>query len=187
MAEKTVIEAVRGACGKRAARSHRLRHGEDVGQAAAFPVTQGFIEEFGANRVIDRRWPKPPSGIAWERLRGRPIPETSSPTCLAQREPAHGERPGPATAPTGAAGADGVRYHTARPPEAACSTPERGGPFLHNPGVEVVHPILPTTPGLLKSAIGTTTRCIPGAQETYRLVRARCPRRSTFCPSVPRM
>ena len=55
MAEMTVIEAVRSALREEMARDERVFvMGEDVGQrGGVFLATQGFIEDFGPQRVLD--------------------------------------------------------------------------------------------------------------------------------------
>src|SRR4030042_101182 len=54
MATKTVIEALRDALQEEMQRDERVRvMGEDVGEGGVFRATEGFLAEFGPDRIID--------------------------------------------------------------------------------------------------------------------------------------
>ena len=54
MAEKTMIEAIRDAMFEEMKRDERIIvMGEDVGEGGVFRATEGFVQEFGADRCMD--------------------------------------------------------------------------------------------------------------------------------------
>src|SRR2546426_10442080 len=54
MTEKTMIEAVRDAMFEEMKRDERIIvMGEDVGEGGVFRATDGFLQEFGADRCMD--------------------------------------------------------------------------------------------------------------------------------------
>ncbi len=192
MAEKTVIEAVREAMWEEMQRDPTVFvMGEDVGQrGGVFLSTQGFIEEFGADRVIDTPLAEASiMGIALGAAFGgmRPIPEVqfsdfvwpsvnqligeAARTCYGT----NGQLPVPMVVriPYGG-GIRGGLFHSQNV-EAH---------FFHTPGLKVVTPSTPyDAKGLLKSAIRDNNPVIfLEHKKTYRLVRGEVPEEEYVLP-----
>ena len=192
MAEKTVIEAVREAMWEEMQRDPTVFvMGEDVGQrGGVFLSTQGFIEEFGAERVIDTPLAEASiMGIALGAAFGgmRPIPEVqfsdfvwpsvnqligeAARTCYGT----NGQLPVPMVVriPYGG-GIRGGLFHSQNV-EAH---------FFHTPGLKVVTPSTPyDAKGLLKSAIRDNNPVIfLEHKKTYRLVRGEVPEEEYVLP-----
>ena len=192
MAEKTVIEAVREAMWEEMQRDPTVFvMGEDVGQrGGVFLSTQGFIEEFGAERVIDTPLAEASiMGIALGAAFGgmRPIPEVqfsdfvwpsvnqligeAARTCYGT----NGQLPVPMVVriPYGG-GIRGGLFHSQNV-EAH---------FFHTPGLKVVTPSTPyDAKGLLKSAIRDNNPVIfLEHKKTYRLVRGEVPEEEYLLP-----
>ena len=192
MPEKTVIEAVREAMWEEMQRDSAVFvMGEDVGQrGGVFLSTQGFIEEFGAERVIDTPLAEASiMGIALGAAFGgmRPIPEVqfsdfvwpsvnqligeAARTCYGT----NGQLPVPMVVriPYGG-GIRGGLFHSQNV-EAL---------FFHTPGLKVVTPSTPyDAKGLLKSAIRDNNPVIfLEHKKTYRLVRGEVPEEEYVLP-----
>ncbi len=192
MAVKTVIEAVREAMLEEMRRDDRVFvMGEDVGRrGGVFLSTQGFVEEFGAERVIDTPLAEASiMGIALGAAFGgmRPIPEVqfsdfvwpsvnqligeASRTCYGT----NGKLPVPMVVriPYGG-GIRGGLFHSQNV-EAH---------FFHTPGLKVVAPATPyDAKGLLKSAIRDNNPVIfLEHKKTYRLVRGEVPEEEYLLP-----
>ncbi len=185
MAVKTVIEAVREAM------AEEMRHddkvfilGEDVGKrGGVFLATQGFLEEFGENRVIDTPLAEASImgialGAAYWGL--RPIPEVQfSDFVWPSVNQIIGEAarvcygtdgnlnvPMVVRIPYGG-GVRGGMFHSQNVESL----------FFHTPGLKVVTPATPyDAKGLLKSAIRDNNPVIfLEHKKTYRLVRGEVP------------
>ncbi len=192
MAEKTVIEAVREAMWEEMQRDPAVFvMGEDVGRrGGVFLSTQGFIEEFGAERVIDTPLAEASiMGIALGAAFGgmRPIPEVqfsdfvwpsvnqligeAARTCYGT----NGQLPVPMVVriPYGG-GIRGGLFHSQNV-EAL---------FFHTPGLKVVTPSTPyDAKGLLKAAIRDNNPVIfLEHKKTYRLVRGEVPEEEYLLP-----
>ncbi len=192
MAEKTVIEAVREAMWEEMQRdSSVFVMGEDVGRrGGVFLSTQGFIEEFGPERVIDTPLAEASiMGIALGAAFGgmRPIPEVqfsdfvwpsvnqligeAARTCYGT----NGQLPVPMVVriPYGG-GIRGGLFHSQNV-EAH---------FFHTPGLKVVTPSTPyDAKGLLKAAIRDNNPVIfLEHKKTYRLVRGEVPEEEYLLP-----
>jgi 2-oxoisovalerate dehydrogenase E1 component beta subunit len=192
MAVKTVIEAVREAMWEEMHHDDRVFvMGEDVGQrGGVFLSTQGFIEEFGPDRVIDTPLAEASiMGIALGAAFGgmRPIPEVqfsdfvwpsvnqligeAARTCYGT----NGRLPVPMVVriPYGG-GIRGGLFHSQNV-EAH---------FFHTPGLKVVAPATPyDAKGLLKSAIRDNNPVIfLEHKKTYRLVRGEVPEDEYLLP-----
>ena len=192
MAEKTVIEAVREAMWEEMQRDSAVFvMGEDVGRrGGVFLSTQGFIEEFGPERVIDTPLAEASiMGIALGAAFGgmRPIPEVqfsdfvwpsvnqligeAARTCYGT----NGQLPVPMVVriPYGG-GIRGGLFHSQNV-EAH---------FFHTPGLKVVTPSTPyDAKGLLKSAIRDNNPVIfLEHKKTYRLVRGEVPEEEYVLP-----
>ena len=192
MAEKTVIEAVREAMWEEMQRDPSVFvMGEDVGRrGGVFLSTQGFIEEFGAERVIDTPLAEASiMGIALGAAFGgmRPIPEVqfsdfvwpsvnqligeAARTCYGT----NGQLPVPMVVriPYGG-GIRGGLFHSQNV-EAH---------FFHTPGLKVVTPSTPyDAKGLLKAAIRDNNPVIfLEHKKTYRLVRGEVPEEEYVLP-----
>ena len=192
MAEKTVIEAVREAMWEEMQRDPSVFvMGEDVGRrGGVFLSTQGFIEEFGAERVIDTPLAEASiMGIALGAAFGgmRPIPEVqfsdfvwpsvnqligeAARTCYGT----NGQLPVPMVVriPYGG-GIRGGLFHSQNV-EAH---------FFHTPGLKVVTPSTPyDAKGLLKAAIRDNNPVIfLEHKKTYRLVRGEVPEEEYLLP-----
>ena len=185
MAVKNVLEAVRDAMREEMRRDERVFVlGEDVGaRGGVFLATDGFIDEFGASRVIDT--PLAESSIAGiavgAALRGmRPIAEIQFADFI---WPVFNQIVGEAAR---------VRYGTngRLSVPLVLRTPEGGGVrgalyhsqsaeayFCHTPGLKVIAPATPyDAKGLLKSAIRDNDPVIfLEHKRTYRLVRGEVP------------
>ena len=185
MAVKNVLEAVRDAMREEMRRDERVFVlGEDVGaRGGVFLATDGFIDEFGASRVIDT--PLAESSIAGiavgAALRGmRPIAEIQFADFI---WPVFNQIVGEAAR---------VRYGTngRLSVPLVLRTPEGGGVrgalyhsqsaeayFCHTPGLKVIAPATPyDAKGLLKSAIRDEDPVIfLEHKRTYRLVRGEVP------------
>lgn len=185
MAVKNVLEAVRDAMREEMRRDERVFVlGEDVGaRGGVFLATDGFIDEFGAGRVIDT--PLAESSIAGiavgAALRGmRPIAEIQFADFI---WPVFNQIVGEAAR---------VRYGTngRLSVPLVLRTPEGGGVrgalyhsqsaeayFCHTPGLKVIAPATPyDAKGLLKSAIRDNDPVIfLEHKRTYRLVRGEVP------------
>ncbi|CAI8000290.1 2-oxoisovalerate dehydrogenase subunit beta [Geodia barretti] len=185
MAEMTVIEAVRSALREEMERDERVFvMGEDVGQrGGVFLATQGFIEDFGPQRVLDTPLAEASiMGIALgAAFRGmRPVPEVQfSDFVWPSVNQLIGEAarvyygtngalkvPMTVRIPYGG-GIRGGLYHSQNV-EAL---------FFHTPGLLVVTPSTPyEAKGLLKSAIRDDNPVIfLEHKKTYRLVRGEVP------------
>ena len=185
IAVMSVIEAVRAAMREELARDERVFvMGEDIGaRGGVFLATDGFVEEFGEERVIDT--PLAESSIAGIALGAamngmRPIAEIEFadfiwPTFNQVVGEAARVRYGTAgslgvpmvlRAPYGG-GVRGGLYHS-QSPEAY---------FAHTPGLKVVAPATPyDTKGLLKSAVRDDDPVVfLEHKRTYRLVRGDVP------------
>ena len=192
MPEKTVIEAVREAMWEEMQRdSSVFVMGEDVGRrGGVFLSTQGFIEEFGPERVIDTPLAEASiMGIALGAAFGgmRPIPEVqfsdfvwpsvnqligeAARTCYGT----NGRLPVPMVVriPYGG-GIRGGLFHSQNV-EAH---------FFHTPGLKVVTPSTPyDAKGLLKAAIRDNNPVIfLEHKKTYRLVRGEVPEEEYLLP-----
>ncbi len=192
MAVKTVIEAVREAMWEEMHHDDRVFvMGEDVGQrGGVFLSTQGFIDEFGPDRVIDTPLAEASiMGIALGAAFGgmRPIPEVqfsdfvwpsinqligeAARTCYGT----NGRLPVPMVVriPYGG-GIRGGLFHSQNV-EAH---------FFHTPGLKVVAPATPyDAKGLLKSAIRDNNPVIfLEHKKTYRLVRGEVPEDEYLLP-----
>jgi len=190
---KSVIEAVREAIFEEMARDPKVFvMGEDVGiRGGVFLATQGLAEEFGDERIIDA--PLAEASIMGIALGAsfsgmRPIPEIqfsdfvwpsinqligeAARTCYGT----NGAVPVPMVIrmPYGG-GIRGGLFHSQNVETH----------FFHTPGLKVVAPCTPyDAKGLLKSAIRDNNPVVfLEHKKTYRLVRARCPTRSTPCLS----
>lgn len=185
MAVKNVLEAVRDAMREEMRRDERVFVlGEDVGaRGGVFLATDGFIDEFGEQRVIDT--PLAESSIAGiavgAALRGmRPIAEIQFADFI---WPVFNQIVGEAAR---------VRYGTngRLSVPLVLRTPEGGGVrgalyhsqsaeayFCHTPGLKVIAPATPyDAKGLLKSAIRDNDPVIfLEHKRTYRLVRGEVP------------
>ena len=192
MAVKSVIEAVREAMWEEMQRDeHVFVMGEDVGwRGGVFLATQGFIEEFGPQRVIDTPLAEASiMGIALgASFRGmRPIPEVEFADFL---WPAVNQLIGEAARVC--YGSDGNLNApvTIRIPYGGGI---RGGLFhsqnveayfFHTPGLKVVAPATPyDAKGLLKSAIRDNNPVVfLEHKKTYRLVRGDVPEEDYVLP-----
>ena len=192
MAVKSVIEAVREAMWEEMQRDeHVFVMGEDVGwRGGVFLATQGFIEEFGPERVIDTPLAEASiMGIALgASFRGmRPIPEVEFADFL---WPAVNQLIGEAARVC--YGSDGNLNApvTIRIPYGGGI---RGGLFhsqnveayfFHTPGLKVVAPATPyDAKGLLKSAIRDNNPVVfLEHKKTYRLVRGDVPEEDYVLP-----
>lgn len=192
MAVKSVIEAVREAMREEMQRDQRVFVlGEDVGwRGGVFLATQGFIEEFGPERVIDMPLAEASiMGIALgASFRGmRPIPEVEFADFL---WPAVNQLIGEAARVC--YGTDGNLNApvTIRIPYGGGI---RGGLFhsqnveayfFHTPGLKVVAPCTPyDAKGLLKSAIRDNNPVVfLEHKKTYRLVRGDVPEEEYLLP-----
>ncbi|MDE2844066.1 MAG: alpha-ketoacid dehydrogenase subunit beta [Chloroflexota bacterium] len=192
MAVKSVIEAVREAMWEEMQRDeHVFVMGEDVGwRGGVFLATQGFIEEFGPERVIDTPLAEASiMGIALgASFRGmRPIPEVEFADFL---WPAVNQLIGEAARVC--YGSDGSLNApvTIRIPYGGGI---RGGLFhsqnveayfFHTPGLKVVAPATPyDAKGLLKSAIRDNNPVVfLEHKKTYRLVRGDVPEEDYVLP-----
>lgn len=185
MGVKTLIEAVHEAMQEEMRRDQRVFvMGEDVGRrGGVFLATQGFIEEFGEQRVIDTPLAEASiMGIALgAAFRGlRPIPEVQFSDFV---WPSVNQLIGEAAR---------VCYGTdgALPVPMVVRIPYGGGIrgglyhsqnveayFFHTPGLKVVAPATPyDAKGLLKSAIRDNNPVIfLEHKKTYRLVRGEVP------------
>ena len=185
MAVKTVIEAVREAM------AEEMRHddkvfilGEDVGKrGGVFLATQGFLEEFGENRVIDTPLAEASImgialGAAYWGL--RPIPEVQFSDFV---WPSVNQIIGEAARVC--YGTDG-KLNVPMVVRIPYGGGVRGGMFhsqnveslfFHTPGLKVVTPATPyDAKGLLKSAIRDNNPVIfLEHKKTYRLVRGEVP------------
>ncbi len=192
MAVKSVIEAVREAMREEMQRDERVFVlGEDVGwRGGVFLATQGFIEEFGQERVIDMPLAEASiMGIALgASFRGmRPIPEVEFADFL---WPAVNQLIGEAArASYGTNGAVNAPV-TIRIPYGGGI---RGGLFhsqnveayfFHTPGLKVVAPCTPyDAKGLLKTAIRDNNPVVfLEHKKTYRLVRGDVPEEEYLLP-----
>ncbi|MDE2780089.1 MAG: alpha-ketoacid dehydrogenase subunit beta [Chloroflexota bacterium] len=192
MAVKSVIEAVREAMREEMQRDeHVFVMGEDVGwRGGVFLATQGFIEEFGPERVIDTPLAEASiMGIALgASFRGmRPIPEVEFADFL---WPAVNQLIGEAARVC--YGSDGSLNApvTIRIPYGGGI---RGGLFhsqnveayfFHTPGLKVIAPATPyDAKGLLKSAIRDNNPVVfLEHKKTYRLVRGDVPEEDYVLP-----
>ena len=192
MAVKSVIEAVREAMWEEMQRDERVFvMGEDIGyRGGVFLATQGFIEEFGPQRVIDTPLAEASiMGIALgASFRGmRPIPEVEFADFL---WPAVNQLIGEAARVS--YGTDGNLNApvTIRIPYGGGI---RGGLyhsqnveayFFHTPGLKVVAPATPyDAKGLLKSAIRDNNPVVfLEHKKTYRLVRGDVPEEEYILP-----
>lgn len=192
MAVKSVIEAVREAMWEEMQRDERVFvMGEDIGwRGGVFLATQGFIEEFGAQRVIDTPLAEASiMGIALgASFRGmRPIPEVEFADFL---WPAVNQLIGEAARVS--YGTDGNLNApvTIRIPYGGGI---RGGLyhsqnvesyFFHTPGLKVVAPATPyDAKGLLKAAIRDNNPVVfLEHKKTYRLVRGDVPEEEYVLP-----
>ena len=192
MAVKSVIEAVREAMWEEMQRDERVFvMGEDIGyRGGVFLATQGFIEEFGPQRVIDTPLAEASiMGIALgASFRGmRPIPEVEFADFL---WPAVNQLIGEAARVS--YGTDGNLNApvTIRIPYGGGI---RGGLyhsqnveayFFHTPGLKVVAPATPyDAKGLLKSAIRDNNPVVfLEHKKTYRLVRGDVPEEEYMLP-----
>ena len=185
MAVKTVVEAVREAM------AEEMRHddkvfilGEDVGKrGGVFLATQGFLEEFGENRVIDTPLAEASImgialGAAYRGL--RPIPEVQFSDFV---WPSVNQIIGEAARVC--YGTDG-KLNVPMVVRIPYGGGVRGGMFhsqnveslfFHTPGLKVVTPATPyDAKGLLKSAIRDNNPVIfLEHKKTYRLVRGEVP------------
>ena len=195
MAEMTVIEAVRSALHEEMERDERVFvMGEDVGQrGGVFLATQGFIEDFGPQRVIDSPLAEASiMGIALgAAFRGmRPIPEVqfsdfvwpSVNQLIGEAARVHYGTNGALKVPMTVripygGGIRGGLYHSQNV-EAL---------FFHTPGLLVVTPSTPyEAKGLLKSAIRDDNPVIfLEHKKTYRLVRGEVPDEEYTLPIGP--
>ena len=185
MTIKTVLEAVHDAMQEEMRRDETVFvMGEDIGaRGGVFLATEGFLQEFGENRVIDT--PLAESSIAGVALGAamhgmRPIAEIEFgdfiwPTinqivgeAARVRYGTKGKLNAPMVlrAPHGG-GVSGARYHS-QSVEAF---------FAHTPGLKVITPSTPyDAKGLLKSAIRDDAPVIfLEHKRTYRLVRGEVP------------
>ncbi len=192
MAVKSVIEAVREAMWEEMHRDERVFvMGEDVGwRGGVFLATQGFIEEFGAERVIDTPLAEASiMGIALgASFRGmRPVPEVEFADFL---WPAVNQLIGEAARVS--YGTDGSLHApvTIRIPYGGGI---RGGLFhsqnvesyfFHTPGLKVIAPATPyDAKGLLKAAIRDNNPVVfLEHKKTYRLVRGDVPEEDYVLP-----
>ena len=192
MAVKSVIEAVREAMWEEMHRDERVFvMGEDVGwRGGVFLATQGFIEEFGPDRVIDTPLAEASiMGIALgASFRGmRPIPEVEFADFL---WPAVNQLIGEAARVC--YGTDGSLNApvTIRIPYGGGI---RGGLyhsqnveayFFHTPGLKVIAPATPyDAKGLLKAAIRDNNPVVfLEHKKTYRLVRGDVPEEEYLLP-----
>jgi len=185
MAVKTVIEAIREAMAEEMRRDDKVFIlGEDVGKrGGVFLSTQGFLEEFGENRVIDTPLAEASImgialGAAYRGL--RPIPEVQfSDFVWPSVNQLIGEAarvcygtngnlnvPMVVRIPYGG-GIRGGLFHSQNVESL----------FFHTPGLKVVTPATPyDAKGLLKSAIRDNNPVIfLEHKKTYRLVRGEVP------------
>ncbi len=192
MAVKSVIEAVREAMWEEMHRDERIFvMGEDVGwRGGVFLATQGFIEEFGPDRVIDTPLAEASiMGIALgAAFRGmRPIPEVEFADFL---WPAVNQLIGEAA--RACYGTDGNLSApvTIRIPYGGGI---RGGLyhsqnveayFFHTPGLKVIAPATPyDAKGLLKASIRDNNPVVfLEHKKTYRLVRGDVPEEDYTLP-----
>ena len=195
MAEMTVIEAVRSALHEEMERDERVFvMGEDVGQrGGVFLATQGFIEDFGPQRVMDTPLAEASiMGIALgAAFRGmRPIPEVqfsdfvwpSVNQLIGEAARSHYGTNGALKVPMTVripygGGIRGGLFHSQNV-EAL---------FFHTPGLLVVTPSTPyEAKGLLKSAIRDDNPVIfLEHKKTYRLVRGEVPDEEYTLPIGP--
>ena len=195
MAVKSVIEAIREAMWEEMQRDESVFVlGEDVGwRGGVFLATRGFIEEFGAGRVIDMPLAEASiMGIALgAAFRGlRPIPEVEFADFLwpavnqliGEAARAHYGSDGQLTAPVTiripyGGGIRGGLYHSQNV-EAY---------FFHTPGLKVVAPATPyDAKGLLKAAIRDNNPVVfLEHKKTYRLVRGEVPEEDYVLPIGP--
>ena len=192
MAVKSVIEAVREAMREEMQRDERVFVlGEDVGwRGGVFLATQGFIEEFGPERVIDMPLAEASiMGIALgASFRGmRPIPEVEFADFL---WPAVNQLIGEAARVCYGTNGSVNAPVTIRIPYGGGI---RGGLFhsqnveayfFHTPGLKVVAPCTPyDAKGLLKSAIRDNNPVVfLEHKKTYRLVRGDVPEEEYVLP-----
>ena len=189
---QTVIEAVRDAMREEMRRDDRVFVlGEDIGaRGGVFLATDGFLEEFGAERVIDT--PLAESSIAGIALGAamngmRPIAEIEFADFI---WPTINQIVGEAAR---------VRYGTAGQLQApmVLRAPQGGGVrgglyhsqsveafFAHTPGLKVVAPATPyDAKGLLKSAVRDDDPTVfLEHKRTYRLVRGEVPKEEYMIP-----
>ncbi len=192
MPVKSVIEAVREAMQEEMRRDERVFViGEDIGnRGGVFLATQGFIEEFGASRVIDTPLAEASiMGIALgASFRGlRPIPEVEFADFL---WPAVNQLIGEAARVC--YGTDG-RLNAPVTIRIPYGGGIRGGLyhsqnveayFFHTPGLKVVAPATPyDAKGLLKAAIRDNNPVVfLEHKKTYRLVRGEVPEEDYVLP-----
>ena len=192
MAVKTVIEAIREAMAEEMRRDDKVFIlGEDVGKrGGVFLSTQGFLEEFGENRVIDTPLAEASImgialGAAYRGL--RPIPEVQfSDFVWPSVNQLIGEAarvcygtngnlnvPMVVRIPYGG-GIRGGLFHSQNVESL----------FFHTPGLKVVTPATPyDAKGLLKSAIRDNNPVIfLEHKKTYRLVRGEVPEEEYTLP-----
>ena len=192
MAVKSVIEAVREAMWEEMHRDERVFVlGEDIGwRGGVFLATQGFIEEFGPERVIDTPLAEASiMGIALgASFKGmRPIPEVEFADFV---WPAVNQLIGEAARVCYGTDGNLSAPMTIRIPYGGGI---RGGLFhsqnvevyfFHTPGLKVVAPATPyDAKGLLKSAIRDNNPVVfLEHKKTYRLVRGDVPEEEYLLP-----
>ena len=195
MPEMTVIEAVRSALHEEMERDEKVFvMGEDVGQrGGVFLATQGFIEDFGPDRVMDTPLAEASImgialGAAFKGM--RPVPEVqfsdfvwpSVNQLIGEAARVHYGTAGALKVPMTVripygGGIRGGLYHSQNVETL----------FFHTPGLVVVTPSTPyEAKGLLKSAIRDDNPVIfLEHKKTYRLVRGEVPDEEYTLPIGP--
>ena len=174
MADKSVIEAVREAIREEMQRDSSIFvMGETGARGGVFLATQGLVEEFGEDRIIDTPLAEASIvGIALGAGLPRPAPHARNPVLrlrLAVGQPAHRRsRPHLLRHQRRGQGSHD-RPHTLRRRHSRRAVPLQNVEthFFHTPGLKVVTPCTPyDAKGLLKTAIrDDNPGSLPGTQE----------------------